>query len=367
MSRLPVVSGVCDLVDRVPWAGITLSLGVAAVLAPKVRSAQPFVVPVGQALVPMAGLVVAGLAGLGAVVTKKPAYVAGFAAGVWAGTRPWRSARAQQRRAAVNVLRRRPGGSSPALTGRAAQGGFTFTIVSVNVLYGRADPRTLARFATHCGADFVLVQECTEAFSDQLEHVRSPHRFGQVYPYRFGAPAPRAAGTVTYSKFPGVHLTDWLVNTAGVDDRHNPVVRFETPAGDLTISNVHTVPPAPHWATAWGRQLRRIRYHVRHTNGPLIVAGDFNADLCHPAFCDLTTSFQDGVDGVEVKPWSWLWRNTWPRGGKLEFVRLDHILGRDLSLNAGGTVSIPGTDHHATWARWTLSTQVAPQPATKVS
>lgn len=381
---LPALPQMRHVLSNVPWFGLMFGLGAAAVVAPKIRSAQPFIVPVGQALVPAAGIAIAGLSALGAVVTRNPAYMASCAAGLWASSRPWRVALAQQRRTSHQHHRaphrhkahhhqgaqaahdRAPARTAAPSVGahllspapknpQPAAANYTFTLVSINVLYGRADASQLARFAAQLDADFVLVQECTEEFCDGLEKARTPHRFCDIYPHRFGTAAHRAAGTVTYSKLPGVHTTDWLIDTAGADDRHNPVVRFDTPAGEMTISNVHTVPPAPHWATAWGRQLRRIRYHARHTCGPLIVAGDFNADLCHPAFHDLLSTFQDGVNGSASRPWSWLRTNTWPQGSRLEFVRLDHILGRGLNLCDGGTISVAGTDHRGTWAQWTLA------------
>lgn len=332
---------------NIPWAESVAALGVAAVIAPKVRIAQPFVIPVGQALVPPTGaaLTLAGVVGF--VVTKRPMFAGAAGAGLWAALRPWRLARQQH---SGHTVDDGPHVTTSTLPTTSA----TFTVLSINVLYGRADATLVAHHAASLAADCVLIQECTAEFAEALESTEPTAKFLETYPYTFGQSAPRAAGTVTYSRHPGCQVGDWLADSAGDDDRFNPVVEIDTPAGLLTLSNIHTVPPAPQWASAWMRQLRRIGYHARQVDGPLIIAGDFNADLCHPQFRDLIPTFIDGVNGKNPNVWNWWRRMTWPRRSGVPFVRLDHILGRGLHLVDGGTLSIRGTDHHATWTKWTI-------------
>lgn len=326
-----------------PWAESAAVLGLAAVVAPKVRLAQPFVIPVGQALVPPVGAVLTLACGVGFIATKRPIFAGAAGAGLWATLRPCLLARQQR-------IHRLDEDSQVPVENELS----TLTILSINVLYGRADAALVAQHAVSLAADCVLVQECTEEFAQALENTKSAAEFRELYPHKFGQPAPRAAGTVTYSRHPGRQIGDWLSGSAGDDDRFNPVVEVDTPAGVLTLSNVHTVPPAPRWTSAWMRQLRWIGYHSRQVDGPLIIAGDFNADLCHPQFRDLVPTFIDGVNGGNRNAHRGWLRMTWPRRTGASFVRLDHILGRGLLLVDGGTFSIRGTDHRATWARWKI-------------
>lgn len=234
-----------------------------------------------------------------------------------------------------------------------------FTTVSFNVRFGGADTGKFVHNVERLNADVVLVQEITPEFASRLraETVRK-RPFADVFRHSAGFAKSGPSGTVLYSKHPIDSPEQWLVD-AGLGEPHvSPAVTISTPHGQVTVANIHTAPPLPGMTRQWRDDLRQIRSKIEQTNGPLIVAGDFNADVTHPDFRKLRSGMIDAIAGSRFTAGAFP-QNTWPDKLPAPFTRLDHILVRDASPSAGGVLCGYGSDHRAVWATVSLPGEAA--------
>ena len=118
------------------------------------------------------------------------------------------------------------------------------------------------------------------------------------------------------------------------------------------LAGVHLVNPVdfPWWRSvnSRGRQLAALgQWADGLGDGPVVVAGDFNATKHWPAYRRVAERFEDLVEGWAEKsahppPLTWGWRPGWPR-----MLRIDHIFGTGLVAVDVEVVAIPGSDHAA--------------------
>ena len=98
-----------------------------------------------------------------------------------------------------------------------------------------------------------------------------------------------------------------------------------------------------------------IRRQAVALDGPVVLAGDFNATMDHRWMRELVgRGFDDAVVQARSR-----WQPTWPSAGEVSvlglrppsLLQLDHVLV-NRGLRARGTMSltIPGTDHRAVLA-----------------
>lgn len=228
------------------------------------------------------------------------------------------------------------------------------TVVTFNARFGLADTAKFAADITSVDADVVLVQEATPDFAARLAAEKvGGESFDRRYPHMVGEAKSGPAGTVTYSRFPLSAPKPWLVD-AGFGAPHvSPAAVVSTPDGDVTVANIHTAPPLPGITKKWRNDMDQIRGHIDQTSGPLIVAGDFNADITHPGFRKLRAGFTDGVSSSTAAAALYT-HNTWPAQLRTPFTRLDHVLIRGLTPAAGGVITHAGSDHYGVWARVSL-------------
>lgn len=132
-----------------------------------------------------------------------------------------------------------------------------------------------------------------------------------------------------------------------------PAVRADlvTDAESFRLVAVHTIQPlADHWRLR--QQLAELRDQARTSTGPLVVAGDFNANHHHRAFRRLLdTRLRDAhVDRGRVLA------RTWPANLLLPPIALlDHVLVSDeLSVQHVSELHIPGSDHRGVRVRLQL-------------
>jgi endonuclease/exonuclease/phosphatase (EEP) superfamily protein YafD len=150
-----------------------------------------------------------------------------------------------------------------------------FTLATFNVYFPAADdPETVAAVGA-TGADVVLLQEISLRWRDVLER-----RYAEVYPYRAFFPAGGAGGLGVLSRFPirnggllkaPIKHPAWLLGVT-------------TPAGDLTVLNVHlraSRRPGQNLIAGLLSMSNDHEREIRELLGgagvePDIVAGDFN-------------------------------------------------------------------------------------------
>ncbi|MER5200915.1 endonuclease/exonuclease/phosphatase family protein [Streptomyces sp. NPDC002755] len=190
--------------------------------------------------------------------------------------------------------------------------------------------------------DLVFVQECE--YTCQATVARE---LGADYPYRQAVPGDSSVGSVVLSRFP-------LTAAAGVPGSMGmPGAVADVGGHAVRLQLAHPKPPLPRQVSLWKRELGRLRdFAVRHENGPLVLAGDFNASQDHAAFRRvLGTGLRDAarLAGDAREP-SWPSRTT-PAFG----AQIDHVLvSEDFSASGARFLRLAGTDHRALVVNLTL-------------
>ncbi len=209
-----------------------------------------------------------------------------------------------------------------------------FTLISLNMLNGMADPAGLARQAQR--ADVVVLAEATSVGVARLERYEWSERFRYVA----GSTQDGSPGSVIYSRFP---LSDseplppssfqqWAA-TADVPE-----------IGPVRIIAVH--PCNPYCGNdLWTREHAQLRAvaAAQRADRPLILAGDFNAIDDHAPLLALR---RDGLrSATDVAGAGWL--PTYPANKSVPpLIPIDHVMiNSRLTTTAAGTFRVGGTDH----------------------
>jgi len=179
---------------------------------------------------------------------------------------------------------------------------------------------------------------------------------GALLPFCHLAAGREPAGTGLWARWPLTPLppVPGLVSAA-------PRARIEPVDGcPVTLTGVHTLAPLPPNTRRWQQELAAIRSALAGSDGPQVVAGDFNASRDHRPFRDLLAAgFLDCADAARRRPWPGC---TWPSArGIPPVMRLDHVLVSQgaATVSAVRVIQIPGTDHRGVLAVIQL---VPPQP-----
>lgn len=236
-----------------------------------------------------------------------------------------------------------------------AANGTTVRAMTVNLLYGQANPRSVLAVASD-NVDVLMLQELTP------EAVRGLTAAGidREFPYHAVDPRPDAAGSGLYSRYP---LTD-IENVPGyrlamVTARFRP----EGAAADLTVGSIHFAAPWPQPISGWHDDIGRFPTTLtdladRAGDAPILIGGDFNSTIDMRPYRDLLTNgYRDATEqagaGREL---------TYPSNDQIPpFMGIDHFLTRNATAISAHTVQIEGTDHRA------LLTTVVLAPATSDS
>ncbi len=216
--------------------------------------------------------------------------------------------------------------------------GPSFTIMSLNMLAGRADPAQVTARAEN--ADIVVLLEVTPAAVTGLRQ----HGWQASFPYSVGDPTVDVSGTAIFSRFP-------LQQRQRIDTSFQQwVADVEVPgAGKITLFAVH--PCNPYCSpTAFQTEHDIVRATAaRYNHGPLLVAGDFNAVNDHGPMVKL---YRDGLeDAGDITGAGWL--PTYPAKGPIPpLIGIDHILVNDrLTATSIYTFPVDGTDHRGLMAK----------------
>lgn len=229
----------------------------------------------------------------------------------------------------------------PGLTDRPVEpvAGEGVVLSTGNLLVDNPTPERFMAAILESKPDVILLQELTpEAWRSISE--------AADYPYQVMDPQDTGLGSAILSRLP--------MRNPSVIDRH--ITRWTTadvqwPNGEwVTIVNVHTTSPLDSTSIdRWESELDLLAQWVDGTDGPLILAGDFNATVHHDEFQAL---LDGGMVDSHQEAGSGLGR-TWSLRG-VPLLGLDHVLVSDgLAVSRAWSDKGPGSDHRITSASLT--------------
>ncbi|MEV0901110.1 endonuclease/exonuclease/phosphatase family protein [Actinoplanes sp. NPDC049802] len=225
--------------------------------------------------------------------------------------------------------------------------GVALRVLTLNTLYGEADPAQIVQLVRDNDVAVLAVQEFTPGGEAALKAAG----IGQLLPYQQLSAATDAGGSGLYSRYP--MLTQATRRNDGGFQQAFATIQ---PAGAVAVhvESVHPLAPVgPEMYPRWAADLREQPH--AGGDGPLpILLGDFNATLDHEELRDLIdTGYRDAADAVGegLTP-------TWPSfDGSSGLVTIDHVLVderigvRDLRVH-----TVRHSDHRAVLASLTIPT-----------
>ncbi|MFF9058970.1 endonuclease/exonuclease/phosphatase family protein [Streptomyces sp. NPDC014882] len=184
--------------------------------------------------------------------------------------------------------------------------------------------------------DVVFVAECEYGCQATVRR-----ELGTAYPYRRAVEGGTSVGSVVLSRFP-------LTPAPAVPGRMGmPGAVADVDGRPVRLQLAHPEPPLPRQVAVWKRELGRLRdfADAHRDDGPLILAGDFNATQDHAAFRRIIdTGLRDAarLAGSPREP-------TWPsRTTPVLGAQIDHVLvSGEFSATRARFLDLPGTDHRS--------------------
>jgi endonuclease/exonuclease/phosphatase (EEP) superfamily protein YafD len=220
------------------------------------------------------------------------------------------------------------------------------SILSFNVLHGRADVAALAEMVHRHRPDLVVLPEAGQRYRERLDPMLD-----------------------------GLGYRSWVTTDPGERDGHGIVVLAAARLGEVTatpldlgtrfrwmqlrggglgtvgVVAVHTVAPIRGWMADWAAELGLLRTWLAEGRGPHIVAGDVNATLDHAPL----RAAVDGARDVAADRGRGLvstWPTAWPRWFG---AQIDHVFTSGGVHPASARVlDLPGSDHRGLLARVVL-------------
>lgn len=129
------------------------------------------------------------------------------------------------------------------------------------------------------------------------------------------------------------------------------VMTVGTPDETITLIAVHPHPPTSD-ARPWRADHAVVRRAAAAADGPVVIAGDFNATVDHEPMRELQgRGFVDAAEQAKSG-----WQPTWPAADEMSLLgipvpsilAIDHVLLTDeLVASDTESVTIQGTDHRA--------------------
>ena len=223
----------------------------------------------------------------------------------------------------------------------------TLRVLTLNLLGGLADPAAVVRNLREHRVDVLFAQELTPGMVTRLADAG----LGGLLPFSHVDPRPAAQGTGLWARWPLTPLPPVPGLLAAA-----PRARIDPVGGrPVTLAAVHPKAPVNRNEPVWERELAQIRETLASTDGPQMVAGDFNASRDHEAFRELLgAGFLDSGDAARRRPWpGFTWPTTWPglivrvHPNILPIMRLDHVLvsRAGATVHEARAIRVPGTDH----------------------
>jgi len=234
---------------------------------------------------------------------------------------------------------------APAPAPESAPAPVRLRVLTVNAWGGAADPAAILRIVQQHNVDVLAVQELPPQLVSRL----AAAGLADLLPFSHLDPRPGSPGTGLWARWP---LTP-LPSVAGLTSA-TPRARTGPPGGRaVTLTAVHPMAPTYGHAAIWQRDLTLIQQALTATDGPHIVAGDFNASRDHRPFRDLLAAagLTDCADSGQSRSWPGF---TWPAIRvipALPVMRIDHVLApRTATVHMSRAIRIPRTDHYGVFA-----------------
>jgi endonuclease/exonuclease/phosphatase (EEP) superfamily protein YafD len=231
--------------------------------------------------------------------------------------------------------------------GQPSPAGPHLTVMTANLRFGRADPRTVLRLIRRYHVDVLSLEELTPGELQRLDDAG----LAQQLPGRVAQPLGNASGS---GLFATRRLTPIPAVNVGPHAEPEALLRIAG-APALLLKAVHPVPP-DHWGSVgtWRRTLQALPGTT--TPDVRILAGDFNATLDHAELRDvLDRGYADAAERAGAGLHA-----TWPalpRSGALP-ITIDHVLvDRRVRVQAVHVEQLPGSDHRAVVAELILPRQ----------
>jgi endonuclease/exonuclease/phosphatase (EEP) superfamily protein YafD len=228
-------------------------------------------------------------------------------------------------------------GAAEATTGRP------FRVMTINMLFGRADIQTIMKLVREFQPDVLSTQELTPGAVADLDAAG----LKELMPHRVLQDEWDAGGSGLYSKYPVEPLWD-LIPPVG---HKMPAAMVSLPGGKpIEFVDVHPYPPLGPNVTDWNRALAALPSASRDT--VRILAGDFNASLDHASLRKvLARGYKDAAYqvGAGLIP-------TWPANKRVPpIITIDHVLVDErVGVKEVSVRDVPGTDHRAVLAELTV-------------
>ena len=228
---------------------------------------------------------------------------------------------------------------------RGPADGVALSVLTVNMLYGEADPEQIVRLVRDHDVAVLAVQEFTPLGQAAL------HAAGitDLLPHQQLTAEPEASGSGLYSRHPMLAQASRR-NTGGFQQASATIQ--PAGAGPVHIESVHPLAPAGSTMYArWSTDLRQ-QPPADPRGTPRILLGDFNATLDHQELRDLIdTGYRDAADTVGRGLLA-----SWPSsGGFAGLVTIDHVLvDRRIAVRDVAVHHVTDSDHRAILAALTV-------------
>ncbi|MEU8236646.1 endonuclease/exonuclease/phosphatase family protein [Actinoplanes missouriensis] len=231
---------------------------------------------------------------------------------------------------------------------RGPADGVTLTVMTVNLLFGGADPADVVRLVRENDVAVLALQEFTEESRDGLRSAG----LDDLLPYHSFAAEAGASGSGLYSRYP--------VSDPGAR-RNNGGWRFlqayatvQVPgATPVLAESAHPLAPAvPNTFDGWRSDLAE-QPPADPDRTPRILLGDFNSTLDHKPLRDLIkTGYRDAAETTGeglIGTWG-------PYDGDLiPPVTIDHVLvDKRIGVDDISVFNVKNSDHRAVIAALTL-------------
>ncbi|MET7328811.1 endonuclease/exonuclease/phosphatase family protein [Nonomuraea sp. NPDC005650] len=232
----------------------------------------------------------------------------------------------------------------PRALGRAeATTGRPLKVMTINMLFGRADTATIMNLVREFQPDVLSTQELTPGAVADLDEAG----LKELMPHRVLQDEWSAGGSGLYSKHPVEPLWD-LMPPVG---HQMPAALISLPGGrPIEFIDAHPFPPLGPQVVEWNEAM--ADFPSASPDRIRIIAGDFNASLDHAALRGLLArGYKDAADtvGAGLIP-------TWPANKRVPpIITIDHVLvDQRVGVKEVSVRDVPKTDHRAVLAELTV-------------
>ncbi|MER5998833.1 endonuclease/exonuclease/phosphatase family protein [Nonomuraea angiospora] len=232
----------------------------------------------------------------------------------------------------------------PRALGRAeATTGRPLKVMTINMLFGRADTATIMKLVHEFQPDVLSTQELTPGAVTDLDEAG----LKELMPYRVLQDEWSAGGSGLYSR----HPVEPLWNLMPPVGHQMPAALISLPGGKpIEFIDAHPFPPLGPQVIEWNEAM--AAFPSTSPDRIRIIAGDFNASLDHAALRGLLArGYKDAADtvGAGLIP-------TWPANKRVPpIITIDHVLVDErVGVKEVSVRDVPKTDHRAVLAELTV-------------